>query len=90
MKPASFAFHSPDSPHDALGPVASLSNARVIAGVQSLMPMLDMRLVMPDHVVDLNGIASPLERQALSRTCGDDSDYCCISCRAPSRESLCR
>src|ERR1700744_4042902 len=57
MKPASFAFHAPATLHEALGLVASLPNARVIAGGQSLMPMLNMRLVMPDHVVDLNGIA---------------------------------
>jgi carbon-monoxide dehydrogenase medium subunit len=57
MKPASFAFHAPATLNEALGLVASLPNARVIAGGQSLMPMLNMRLVMPDHVVDLNGIA---------------------------------
>ncbi|HEY1608362.1 MAG TPA: FAD binding domain-containing protein [Paraburkholderia sp.] len=38
--------------------MSSLPNARAIAGGQSLMPMLNMRLVMPDHVIDLNGITS--------------------------------
>jgi carbon-monoxide dehydrogenase medium subunit len=38
--------------------MASLPNSRPIAGGQSLMPMLNMRLAMPDHIVDLNGIAA--------------------------------
>jgi carbon-monoxide dehydrogenase medium subunit len=58
MKPASFELHAPDSLNEALALMSSLPNARPIAGGQSLMPMLNMRLVMPDHVVDLNGIAS--------------------------------
>jgi carbon-monoxide dehydrogenase medium subunit len=57
MKPAPFALHLPTSLHEALGLVSTLPNARAIAGGQSLMPMLNMRLAMPDHVVDLNGIA---------------------------------
>jgi carbon-monoxide dehydrogenase medium subunit len=58
MKPSSFELHAPDSLNEALALMSSLPNARPIAGGQSLMPMLNMRLVMPDHVVDLNGIAS--------------------------------
>jgi carbon-monoxide dehydrogenase medium subunit len=56
MKPAPFALHTPDTLDQALALIASLPNARPIAGGQSLMPMLNMRLVMPDHVIDLNGI----------------------------------
>ena len=58
MKPPVFELHAPDSLDEALALMTSLPNARPIAGGQSLMPMLNMRLVMPDHVVDLNGIAS--------------------------------
>jgi carbon-monoxide dehydrogenase medium subunit len=36
--------------------LATLENAKVLAGGQSLMPMLAMRLVQPDHVVDINRI----------------------------------
>ncbi len=36
--------------------LASLDNVRPLAGGQSLMPMMNFRYVMPDHVVDLNKI----------------------------------
>lgn len=36
--------------------MATLTNAKILAGGQSLMPMLNMRFVMPDHVIDLNSI----------------------------------
>src|SRR3546814_11844770 len=35
-----------------------MPNARAIAGGQSLMPMLNMRLAMPDDIIDLNRIES--------------------------------
>lgn len=38
--------------------MASLDNARLLAGGQSMMPMLNMRFVMPDHLVDLGRIAT--------------------------------
>ena len=57
MKPAPFTLHIPQTLPEALSMVSVLPNARVIAGGQSLMPMLNMRLAMPDHVIDLNGIA---------------------------------
>ena len=34
----------------------SLDNAKLLAGGQSLMPMLNMRYVLPDHVIDLNRV----------------------------------
>jgi carbon-monoxide dehydrogenase medium subunit len=36
--------------------LASLDNAKLLAGGQSLMPMLNMRYVQPDHIVDLNRV----------------------------------
>jgi carbon-monoxide dehydrogenase medium subunit len=33
-----------------------LDNAKLLAGGQSLMPMLNMRFVLPDHVIDLNRV----------------------------------
>ncbi len=38
------------------GLLASLDNAKLLAGGQSLMPMLNMRFVLPDHVIDLNRV----------------------------------
>ena len=37
--------------------LASLENARVLAGGQSLMPMMNFRYAMPDHLIDLNSVA---------------------------------
>lgn len=56
MKPAPFNYHRPESLADALG-LLSLSNSKLIAGGQSLAPMMNMRLVTPDELIDLNGIA---------------------------------
>jgi carbon-monoxide dehydrogenase medium subunit len=39
-----------------VGLLTSLDNAKLLAGGQSLMPMLNMRFVLPDHVIDLNKV----------------------------------
>ena len=57
MKPAPFKYHDPRSIAEATGLLASLDNARLLAGGQSLMPMMNFRFAMPDHLVDLNRIA---------------------------------
>jgi len=56
MKPAPFIYHDPRSLNEAAGLLASLDNARVLAGGQSLMPMMNFRYVMPDHLIDLNKV----------------------------------
>ena len=58
MKPAPFNYHDPRSVTEAFDLLASLENARVLAGGQSLMPMMNFRYAMPDHVIDLNRIAA--------------------------------
>ena len=57
MKPAPFTYHDPRTLADALGLLATLENAKLLAGGQSLGPMLNMRYVMPDHLIDLNRVA---------------------------------
>lgn len=57
MKPAPFIYHDPRTVKEAVGMLASLDNARVLAGGQSLMPMMNFRYVMPDHLIDINKIA---------------------------------
>ena len=54
MKPPPFTYHDPRSVEDALSLLSEKDNARLLAGGQSLMPMLNMRFVLPDHVIDLN------------------------------------
>jgi aerobic carbon-monoxide dehydrogenase medium subunit len=56
MKPAPFIYHDPRTTSEACDLLATHENARVLAGGQSLMPMMNFRFVMPDHLIDLNGI----------------------------------
>ena len=56
MKPPAFGYHDPRSVADAIALLGTLDNAKLLAGGQSLMPMLNMRYVLPDHVIDLNRI----------------------------------
>lgn len=56
MKPPPFNYHDPRNLDDALGLLAEKENAKLLAGGQSLMPMLNMRFVFPDDVIDLNRI----------------------------------
>jgi carbon-monoxide dehydrogenase medium subunit len=56
MKPPPFSYHDPRTVADAIGLLGKLENAKLLAGGQSLMPMLNMRYVLPDHVIDLNRV----------------------------------
>jgi carbon-monoxide dehydrogenase medium subunit len=58
MKPPPFAYRDPTTLDDALALLAADADARPLAGGQSLMPMLNFRLVRPSTVVDLNRIAA--------------------------------
>lgn len=57
MKPAPFRYHRPESLADALALLSENPDAKVIAGGQSLAPMMNMRLVTPAELIDLNAIA---------------------------------
>ena len=48
MKPPPFSYHDPRSINDVINLLGRLDNARLLAGGQSLMPMLNMRFVQPD------------------------------------------
>jgi carbon-monoxide dehydrogenase medium subunit len=56
MKPAAFRYHRPGSLGDALALLSENPDAKVIAGGQSLAPMMNMRLVTPAALIDLNAI----------------------------------
>ena len=56
MKPPRFRYHDPETLSEVSTLLARLDNAKLLAGGQSLMPMLNMRYVLPDHVIDLNRI----------------------------------
>jgi carbon-monoxide dehydrogenase medium subunit len=56
MKPPPFRYYDPTTLKEAVQLLATLENAKLLAGGQSLMPMLNMRFLQPDHVVDLNRV----------------------------------
>jgi carbon-monoxide dehydrogenase medium subunit len=56
MKPPPFSYHDPRTVNDAVGLLGRLDNAKLLAGGQSMMPMLNMRFVQPDHIIDLNQV----------------------------------
>lgn len=59
MKPPRFIYHDPATVEEALGLLALHGDAAsILAGGQSLMPMLDFRLARPDHVIDINRLAA--------------------------------
>ena len=60
MKPPPFQYHDPKTVAEAVGLLGRLENAKLLAGGQSLMPMLNMRFVLPDHVIDLNRVRGPV------------------------------
>jgi aerobic carbon-monoxide dehydrogenase medium subunit len=53
MKPAPFDYHAPRTLDEAAGLLATLENAKPLAGGQSLVPMMNFRYVIVDHLVDL-------------------------------------
>ena len=57
MKPPPFEYHAPATVEEACELLHSLEDAKVLAGGQSLMPLLNFRLARPAHLVDINRIA---------------------------------
>jgi xanthine dehydrogenase iron-sulfur cluster and FAD-binding subunit A len=66
VKPAPFHLHTPTTIADVVEMLASLRTAsggaeddvevKLLAGGQSLVPLLNLRLARPDHLVDLGGV----------------------------------
>lgn len=58
MKPSTFGYSRPESLEEALTALSSLGSAgKVLAGGQSLLPIMSMRLAAPQHLVDINRLA---------------------------------
>ena len=56
MKPPPFSYHDPKTVAEVVGLLSTLENAKLLAGGQSLMPMLNFRYVQPDHIIDINRV----------------------------------
>jgi carbon-monoxide dehydrogenase medium subunit len=58
MKSAPFTYHRPASVDEAATILAAVADdgGRILAGGQSLIPMMALRVAYPTHLVDINGI----------------------------------
>jgi carbon-monoxide dehydrogenase medium subunit len=56
VKPPPFEYHAPTSVDEACSLLGSLDDAKVLAGGQSLVPLLNFRLARPAHLVDINRV----------------------------------
>jgi carbon-monoxide dehydrogenase medium subunit len=56
VKPAPFSYVRPEGLQPALEALAADPGAKVLAGGQSLVPLLSMRLASPSTLVDINGL----------------------------------
>ncbi|HEY3557809.1 MAG TPA: xanthine dehydrogenase family protein subunit M [Kribbella sp.] len=76
MIPAAFEYFSPASVDEALGLLREHSDAKVLAGGQSLMPALRLRLAAPETIVDIGKIDN-------LRGIRDDGDALVIGAMTP-------
>jgi CO/xanthine dehydrogenase FAD-binding subunit len=56
VKPPRFEYHAPATVEDACALLGSFEDAKILAGGQSLLPLLNFRLARPQHLVDVNRI----------------------------------
>jgi aerobic carbon-monoxide dehydrogenase medium subunit len=56
MKAPPFQYHRPKTRQELGALLAQLDNAKILAGGQSLMPMMNLRVIAPDHLIDINRI----------------------------------
>jgi aerobic carbon-monoxide dehydrogenase medium subunit len=63
VKPATFAYHAPRTIEEVVDQLAELAplDGRILAGGQSLVPMMAFRMARPAHLIDINGVEG-LER----------------------------
>ncbi|NBV88380.1 MAG: xanthine dehydrogenase family protein subunit M, partial [Betaproteobacteria bacterium] len=57
MIPPRFEYHAPKTVAEAIGLLTSLgSDAKLLAGGHSLIPMMKLRFAQPEHLIDINRI----------------------------------
>ena len=57
MKAAPFQRHAPSTVDEAVDLLGSVEDPTILAGGQSMVPIMRFRLASPEHVVDINGVA---------------------------------
>ncbi len=65
MKPPAFDYYRPTTLAEALSLIGTVEEAKVLAGGQSLVPMMNMRLARPGALVDINQVTELTEIQTL-------------------------
>ena len=59
MKPARFAYTAPETLEEVLAALAEYGDeAKVLAGGQSLVPMMNFRLARPEVIVDVGRLGA--------------------------------
>lgn len=61
MKPAPFTYHRPSTVAEAVEMLAASGGGKVLAGGQSLIPLMSMRLAAPTALVDINHVSGLAE-----------------------------
>ncbi|HIF65270.1 MAG TPA: xanthine dehydrogenase family protein subunit M [Acidimicrobiia bacterium] len=56
MKPAPFGYHRATSVEDAANLLSELDDAKILAGGQSLIPLMNFRLSTPAHLIDISNL----------------------------------
>lgn len=77
MKPAPFDYHRAQSVADVVGVLAESPDAKILAGGQSLVPLMNLRLARPEVLVDVN----PLRELDYVRTDEDGTTRVGSMCR---------
>jgi len=67
MKPAPFQYHAPDTVEEAAEMLSSLEESKLLAGGQSLVPILSLRLTRFEHLIDLGRVS---QLRGIERTNG--------------------
>jgi carbon-monoxide dehydrogenase medium subunit len=69
LKPSVFEYHAPESAEEVLSLLSELGgDAKVLAGGQSLIPLLNLRLAAPEHLIDINRIPELGESKRMNGT----------------------
>jgi carbon-monoxide dehydrogenase medium subunit len=56
VKPAPFGYHRATSVEDAANLLSELDDAKILAGGQSLIPLMNFRLSTPAHLIDISNL----------------------------------
>jgi carbon-monoxide dehydrogenase medium subunit len=91
VKPAAFDYHAPASAEEAVTLLAELGDeAKIIAGGQSLVPMLALRLAVFDHLVDLRRVDDlrGIEAGASSVRIGAGTTHAAVGASAEVRRAV--